>query len=302
VTSPETQHSAETGTRSSGDASRIASAIVASDPVAPEDARVRLHVALLVTVIVYGGFALTRVVTPSWVAGALLIAAFYLAPAMALRREPDVAARWQIGDGLLPPWSTRGWRTALAAGSIVFPLFALGFFAFYASVCGGDDLVLRPIRWIEAFTPWQGSLDRFLSRQCRVHPGGLWPSALRVPEAWLAWYGLGFVYWAALEVLVVALPEEVFHRGYLMSAMEERFPPRARVAGVSFGVAAVASSLVFALGHLVADARTDRLFTFFPALAFAWLWKKSGSLWAPALFHAASNLLMQVLVASTFTR
>jgi membrane protease YdiL (CAAX protease family) len=259
-------------------------------------------VALVVTLAVYGAFALLRAAAPSWVAGAVLVAAFYLAPALALRREPEVAARWQISEGLLPPWTASGWRTALGASLLVFPIFVVGFFAFYASVCAGDELVLAPVRWLEALTPWQGSLDRFLSRQCRAHPGGMWPSALRVPEAWQMWYGLGFLYWAALEVLVVALPEEVVHRGYLMSALDERFPARARVAGVPFGAAAVLSSLIFALGHLVADARTDRLFTFFPALAFAWLWKRSGSLWAPALFHAAANLLMQVLMASTFAR
>jgi membrane protease YdiL (CAAX protease family) len=278
--------------------SRTPSAVV----IEPEDARARLHVALVVTLAVYGTFALTRVIAPAWIAGALLVAAFYLAPAVALRREPDVATRWQISEGLLPPWTASGWRTALVASLVVFPIFAIGFFGFYASVCAGEDLVIAPVRWLEAFTPWQGSLDRFLSRQCRAHPGGMWPTALRVPVEWQTWFGLGFLYWAALEVLVVALPEEVFHRGYLMSAFEERFPPRARVAGVPFGFAAVASSFVFALGHLVAEARTDRLFTFFPALAFAWLWRKSGSLWAPALFHAASNLLMQVLVASTFAR
>jgi membrane protease YdiL (CAAX protease family) len=33
---------------------------------------------------------------------------------------------------------------------------------------------------------------------------------------------------------------------------------------------------------------------------FAWLWRRSDSLWAPALFHVGSNLLMDVLLASTF--
>ena len=47
-------------------------------------------------------------------------------------------------------------------------------------------------------------------------------------------------------------------------------------------------------------AEVARLATFFPSLLFSWLWRGSGSLWAPALFHAASNLLMAVLLASTF--
>jgi len=107
---------------------------------------------------------------------------------------------------------------------------------------------------------------------------------------------------AAVEVFAVALPEEVFHRAYLMNALEERWPPRVRVFGVPFGAAAIASSLVFALGHLVAMIQLGRLATFFPGLLFAWLYRRSGSLWAPALYHAASNLLMAALLASTFPR
>jgi hypothetical protein len=107
---------------------------------------------------------------------------------------------------------------------------------------------------------------------------------------------------AAIELLAIALPEEVFHRGYLMSALEERWPPRRRVFGVPFGLAAVLASLLFAVGHLVGMAELARLATFFPALLFSWLWRRCGSLWAPALFHAGSNLLMAVLIASTFPR
>ena len=62
------------------------------------------------------------------------------------------------------------------------------------------------------------------------------------------------------------------------------------------------SSLLFAIGHLVGMAQAARLATFFPALVFAWLWRRSGSLWAPALFHTAANLLMDLLLESTFSR
>jgi membrane protease YdiL (CAAX protease family) len=85
-----------------------------------------------------------------------------------------------------------------------------------------------------------------------------------------------------------------------MSALELRWPPTRKLFGVPFGWAAIISSVLFALGHLVANPSTARLATFFPALVFAWLWRRSDSLWAPALFHVASNLLMDVLLASTF--
>jgi membrane protease YdiL (CAAX protease family) len=91
-------------------------------------------------------------------------------------------------------------------------------------------------------------------------------------------------------LFAVALAEEVFHRGYLMSALEDLWPPRRSVLGAKVGLAAVVSSLLFAFGHLVGMAQAARLATFFPALVFAWLWRRSGSLWAPALFHTAANL------------
>ncbi|MCH9680379.1 MAG: CPBP family intramembrane metalloprotease, partial [Deltaproteobacteria bacterium] len=137
-------------------------------------------------------------------------------------------------------------------------------------------------------------------RLCRSYTGDGWLSELRVPAQWLEYGGAGALLAVVGEVFAVALPEEVFHRGYLMSALEERWPPRRRVLGVPIGLAAVLASLLFAVGHLVSQAEVARLATFFPALVFSWLWRRSGSLWAPALFHAASNLLMAVLMASTF--
>lgn len=259
--------------------------------------------ALLVTAGLYLGYAAVGFVG---IGGELrylaLIAAFFLLPAYVLRNDPDRIARWQVGPGILPPWSRRGGMTALLWMLAVFPVFVLGFLWFYDRVCHGDTSVLRPVLWIEQMTPAAGSLERYLERFCRAHNGGFWPDGLRVPELWLAYAGLGVVLEIAKELFTIALPEEVFHRGYLMSALEERWPPGRRIFGVPFGVAAVLASLVFALGHLVGEMAIARLATFFPSLLFSWLWRRSGSLWAPALFHAGSNVLMSVLLASTFGR
>src|SRR5690606_4411582 len=104
----------------------------------------------------------------------------------------------------------------------------------------------------------------------------------------------------AVGLFAVALPEEVFHRGYLMGALDRAWPPKGTILGAKLGIGALLSSLLFALGHLVAFAEPARLATFFPALLFAWLWRRSQSLWAPALFHFASNLLMAFMLASLF--
>jgi membrane protease YdiL (CAAX protease family) len=273
-------------------------------PRATADVRRRARNALAIAAALYVGYGALRVVLPGAISeylGLVLIACFYFVPAFALRREPELAERWEVGpETPVPRWRWTGAKVALVACLFVFPPFVVGFFWFYAQVCDGDLTLLQPAIWLEGFTPWEGRLEGFMNRLCARHGGELWPQALRIPSKWLQWGGLGLPYEVAIGIFAIALPEEVFHRGYLMSALEELWPPRHRVLGVRFGVAALLSSAVFALGHLVGMAETARLGTFFPALVFAWLWRRSGSLWAPALFHTASNLLMDVLLASTF--
>lgn len=230
-----------------------------------------------------------------------LVASFYFLPSLVLRADPERQERYQVGPrGVVPPFSWRGARWGAVAAAIVFPPFVLGFLWFYSRVCAGDTSVLAPALWVESLTPWAGNLEAFLGRLCRGYDDGFWPSSLTLPAEWMRYGGLGIVLAVVVEVFAIALPEEVFHRGYLMSALEERWPAQRRVFGVPFGFAAVLASFMFAVGHLVGMAEVARLATFFPSLLFSWLWRGSGSLWAPALFHAASNLLMAVLLASTF--
>lgn len=266
--------------------------------------------ALGVTAAVYGGYLVLGLVPlPADLRYLALVAAFYFVPGLVLRGDPERQRRYQVGpDRVIPPWSWAGARLFAVVAVVVLPAFVVGFLLFYARVCEGDLRVLAPVLGLEGLTPWAGGLEAFLGRLCRTHAGGVVPEALRMPPEWLA-YGVGggvlgaivgVVVAVAVELFAIALPEEVFHRGYLMSALEERWPPRRRVLGAPLGLAAVLASALFAVGHLVGMAEVARLATFFPALAFSWLWRRSGSLWAPALFHAASNLLMAVLIASTF--
>ena len=81
------------------------------------------------------------------------------------------------------------------------------------------------------------------------------------------------------QALLVALPEEVFFRGYLYDAFEEKgWEP------------IIASSLLFAAGHLVIHASLFRALTFFPALLFGWGRKRSGNIYVPVLLHLLFNL------------
>lgn len=270
--------------------------------MASPDASRRARTAVLATCAVYAIYGLLGFVPGlDMVRGAALVAAFYFLPGWLLRDEPEVQARYQVGpDGPIPRWNWRGARWAVGACLLVFPTFSLAFWWFYQHVCAGDLRVLSPALWLEQLTPWAGGLERYLDRLCRGHAGGFWPDGLHLPGSWTAYGGLGFVAQVVEGLFAVALAEEVFHRGYLMSALEERFPPRRKIFGAEIGLAAVLSSLLFAVGHLVGMAQAARLATFFPALVFAWLWRRSGSLWAPALFHMGANLLMELLLASTF--
>lgn len=263
--------------------------------------RTALH-AIAVTAAVYGGYALLGLVgIPGDVRYLALVAAFYFVPQLMLRDDPKRQERYQVGPGsVIPPWRRQGLRWAVLAALVVFPVFVPAFFWFYWRVCPGDTTILSPVLFVEGLTPWAGGLEGYLERLCRPHAGGFLPDGLRLPADWLTYGGLGFVLAVAVELFAIALPEEVFHRGYLMSALEELWPPKRRILGAQLGLAAVVASVLFAVGHLVGMAEAARLATFFPALVFSWLWRRSGSLWAPALFHAASNLLMALLIESTF--
>lgn len=92
------------------------------------------------------------------------------------------------------------------------------------------------------------------------------------------------------QVLAVALPEEMFYRGYLQSELSRRWPPRSNGPFRGLGLALVVTSAVFAIGHLVTVPHPARLAVFFPSLLFGWLRSRTGGIGASVLFHALCNL------------
>lgn len=92
------------------------------------------------------------------------------------------------------------------------------------------------------------------------------------------------------QVVAVALPEEMFYRGYLQSELEKVWPPVASGWLRGAGAALVITSLVFAAGHLVTIPHAARLAVFFPSLVFGWLRARTGGIGAGVLFHALCNL------------
>lgn len=100
------------------------------------------------------------------------------------------------------------------------------------------------------------------------------------------------------EILAVALPEEVFYRGYLQTRIDEALPGRRRIFGADVGWALPISSAIFVAGHMVVHPAAWQLGIFFPSLVFGWLRARTNSLVAPILYHALCNIGMFVLQRS----
>jgi len=175
------------------------------------------------------------------------------------------------------PGDPRTWRAwgraagqALLVCLVVFPAFAAAFWAF------GRALPALPPGLALALAPYGA-------------PGTF---ALRAPEG-LAWR-------IPVQLLVVALPEELFYRGWMQTSWSRNAPGRGvTVLGARLGRGFLATQALFALGHLVV-LQPWRLGPFFPALLFGWLRERTGSIAAPVLVHAASNLFLATLEASFY--
>ena len=160
-----------------------------------------------------------------------------------------------------------------------WPVFVVGFFWFYGSACQPDAPPLAQWWW-QTFAPI-----------CPRWLGGLSPP-LRLPP--------DFVLLMLSQVLVVALPEELFFRGYLWARLEAKWPSHWRVLGAPLGYTWLVSSAVFAVGHLAVDLDPHRLLVFFPALVFGWMRARSASIVPGLVFHALCNLLSDVLYETYF--
>jgi uncharacterized protein len=97
------------------------------------------------------------------------------------------------------------------------------------------------------------------------------------------------------QVLVIALPEEAFYRGYLQTALQDAWKSKIRLLGADIGWGLVVASALFALGHFLTEPRPERLAVFFPALLFGWLRARTGGIGAPLALHALSNIFSATL-------
>jgi uncharacterized protein len=205
---------------------------------------------------------------PAW-AGAV-VAALFLGSTYWLALWPNQPAEpWGLAlGGLLEGQALDARRCARAA---------LG-----AAVVGSLALLLVAPGYTVGFVLWHRPEQPFeLARALFLEkgPAGLWP---------LLDLALG-------HLLVVALPEEAFFRGYLQSALDRRYPPRLVLWGAHLGPGLLITSVLFALGHFLSIPDAGRLAVFFPSLLFGWLRAKTGGIGASVVCHALCNLYVIML-------
>lgn len=107
-----------------------------------------------------------------------------------------------------------------------------------------------------------------------------------------------FAMQAAAQLIVIALPEELFFRGYVQGRLEDALPPTRTLLGARVGWAWIIGAALFALGHFLVTFEPQMLTRFFPGLVFGWMFARTRSILPGTIFHAASNLIMAVLSAS----
>lgn len=98
------------------------------------------------------------------------------------------------------------------------------------------------------------------------------------------------------QVALIALPEEVFYRGYLQTRLGDAWPSRVRVLGAPVGLSILVTSAIFAIGHVLTIHDPGRLAVFFPSLVFGWLRQRTGGVGASVAFHATCNLFSATLL------
>ncbi len=100
------------------------------------------------------------------------------------------------------------------------------------------------------------------------------------------------------NVFLVALPEELFYRGFLETRLERLWPTRRFVLGVPLGRAVIVASAMFALGHWLGEwGNPARLAPFFPAFLFSMLARRGSSITGAVLYHGLSNAFSATLLA-----
>lgn len=213
----------------------------------------------------------------------------------------------EIGAGSVP-WTVRDvWLGVIALGLWIIGLFAASFLVRAYSVDVNPGLyigiaelaLLVPVWWLAVRKYGAGwdtlGFRRFDAGALGVGCGLMLVSVLfnLVYSAFLAVFGLrtqpdlvpifaelSSPWWLLLAGIIVApVVEELFFRGFLFAGLAKRY---------SWLKSAAISSALFALIHLQPTAIVP---IFILGYIFAYLYRRSGSIWPAVLMHASTNAL-----------
>ncbi len=206
--------------------------------------------------------ALSYLLPASWAASGVGFVFLFASYWLVIRTDdvPRIRAFGLSLGGLLEPEPITPARMARAALGALVP----------ALVCAA---VIFPCFWFGFRIWWK--VDTF-------HAAPLWPALTRYTE----------------EILVIALPEAAFYRGYLQTSLERDLGRQVTIWGVRFGPGLLLTSAIFAAGHLLTELDPARLAVFFPSLVFGLLRARTGGVGASVLLHALCNVFSWYLLHS----
>lgn len=98
------------------------------------------------------------------------------------------------------------------------------------------------------------------------------------------------------QLLVVGIAEEFFYRGYLQTLFQKRFKQKI-IPALHLDMSVVLVSLLFGMGHFFTYGTLLSILTFFPSLLFGMLKNATGSIYASAVIHGVSNIVLHLLIA-----
>jgi uncharacterized protein len=229
-------------------------------------------------------FGVAAIVTAAVTAGSAVLPDKYVATVVGF---VFLGATWALvwrGDDL------RVEASGLALGGIVLPgKIDVGRLARSTAHALGWALCCAAITFVPFFFGWRHFW----------HPRGAFALHVNAVELLNEVFG---------QLVIIALPEEAFYRGYLQSRLDEAFPGfgwrtvagarvpvRLRLLGASVGPSLLITSVIFALGHFATIREPARLAVFFPSLLFGWLRYRTKGIGAGIAFHATCNVFSELL-------
>lgn len=105
-----------------------------------------------------------------------------------------------------------------------------------------------------------------------------------------------------VQLVLVALPEEFFYRGYLQERLSEGIGRKKilSIGPVYLTWPIVIVSALFAIGHLVIGWDPMRLLVFFPSLLFGFLRDRTEGISSSIVYHAACNMMVHLAASFYF--